>query len=58
MKELFLVGGSAAVGGWLLSKWGATIEAKIPAAIPPVVAHIALVAGSAVAVFAVARRVF
>lgn len=58
MKEMFLVGLAAGIGGLILGKWGAPIEARVVAmGIPPQVEHFGLVAGAAMAVFYVGRRV-
>lgn len=60
MKELFLVGVAAGLGGIVLGKWGGPIEAKltgISASIPPAAVHFTMVGASAVAVYWVARKV-
>jgi hypothetical protein len=57
MKEVLLAGAAAAVGGLIVSKYGAAIEAKAVAMhVPPTVAHMGVVGGSAALVFFVATR--
>lgn len=60
MKELFLVGISAGIGGIALGKWGGPIEVKlnsISASIPPAAVHFVLVGSAAVGVYALARKI-
>lgn len=58
MKEMFLVGLAAGIGGVILGKWGGPIESKVVAmGIPAPVEHFALVAGSAMAIFYLGKKV-
>lgn len=58
MKELFLVGAAAGVGGIVLGKWGGTIEAKLASwNIPPSVGHFTLVGAAAAGIYYIARKV-
>jgi hypothetical protein len=58
VKELLIVGGSAALGGVVVSKYGASIEAKaVQFKIPPTLAHMGVVGGTAALVYYVLRSV-
>ena len=58
MKELFLVGLAAGVGGILLGKFGGTLDAKVASwGVPPIVGHAVLVGSSAAGVYYVTRKV-
>ncbi len=59
LKEVLIVGGSAALGEFIVQKFGATIEAKAVAMkVPPTVAHMAIVGGSAALGYVVLKAVF
>ena len=58
-KEYLIVGGAAAVGEFLVQRYGNQIQeqaAKLK--IPPMVAHIGVVGGSAALGYAVLKAVF
>jgi hypothetical protein len=58
MKETLIVGASAALGGWIVTKYGAPIEAQaVKFHIPVTIAHMAVVGGSAALVFFVLTKV-
>lgn len=60
MKELFLVGLAAGLGGVALGKWGGPIEAKLSGSlgmVPPWAIHFTLVGASAVGVYWLERKV-
>ncbi len=59
LKEVLIVGAAAALGEYVVQKYGSAIEAKaVSMKIPPMVAHVAIVGGSAAAGFALLRAVF
>lgn len=58
MKEALMVGGAAAVGGFVVSQWGGPIEnMAVKAHIPPLLAHGAVVALTTTLVFIGLRAV-
>ena len=58
LKETLVVGGAAALGGWLVTKYGASIEAQaVKLHIPPTLAHMLVVGGSAALVYFVIIKV-
>lgn len=58
MKEILVVGASAAVGEFLVQRYGNQIQAKaVELHIPPMVAHVAVVGGFAVLGYVVLRAV-
>lgn len=58
MKDVLIVGASAGLGGWIVSRYGAPIEAQaVKLGIPTTVAHIAIVGGGAALVYFVLRQV-
>lgn len=58
LKEVLIVGGSAAIGGWIVTKYGAPIEAQaVKLHVPVTLAHMAVVGGSAALVYFVLRQV-
>lgn len=59
LKEVLFVGGSAALGGYLATKYGAPIEAQaIKLKIPAPVAHMIVVGGTAAGGYFLLRSIF
>lgn len=58
LKETLIVGGAAALGGWIVTRYGAPIEAQaVKLHIPPTIAHMAVVGGTAALAYFVLRQV-
>jgi len=58
LKEVIIVGASAGLGGWVVSKYGASIEAQaVKLHFPPTIAHMVVVGGGAALVYFVLRQV-
>jgi hypothetical protein len=58
LKEVLVVGGSAAVGGWLTTKYGGKIQPYfISLGLPASAANVVVVGGSAALVYFVVRAV-
>lgn len=58
MKEVLIVGAAAALGEFFVQRYGSQIQAKaVEMKIPPMVAHVAIVGGSAAAGYALLRAV-
>lgn len=59
LKEVLIVGGSAAVGELIVQKFGSSIEAKaVSMKIPPTVAHMAVVGSAAALGYVLLKAVF
>lgn len=58
MKETLIVGVAAALGGFIVSKYGAPIEAQaVKLHVPVLLAHMGVVAGGAMLAYFVIKQV-
>jgi len=58
LKDVLIVGVSAAAGGWLVAKYGGTVEAQaVKLHVPVTIAHMAVVGGGAALAYFVIRQV-